>query len=250
MKVTHVVALSGGKDSTAMALLLSEREPREYVFLCTPTGDELPPMREHYRNLEALLGPSSAVRPDGTRGITYVTRDTLFASIERNRALPNFRMRFCTRELKIRPCLDWMRSHAPCVLYVGLRADEPERRGLYSEECEVRFPLREWGLGIDEVRRVLKERGVRVPTRTDCARCPFQRLSEWKALMERYPEVYEDAVQMEARFDATFRSPGRDTKPTALADLRTYFEQQTSLVFEDLDEDYDDYEAACTVCRK
>ena len=36
----HVVALSGGKDSTAMALELAEREPRDYVYVCTPTGNE------------------------------------------------------------------------------------------------------------------------------------------------------------------------------------------------------------------
>lgn len=38
----HVVALSGGKDSTALALRLKEIEPREYQYVCTPTGDELP----------------------------------------------------------------------------------------------------------------------------------------------------------------------------------------------------------------
>lgn len=36
----HVVALSGGKDSTALALRLAETEPRDYTYVCTPTGDE------------------------------------------------------------------------------------------------------------------------------------------------------------------------------------------------------------------
>lgn len=38
MTTLHVVALSGGKDSTAMALRLAEVEPREYTYVCTPTG--------------------------------------------------------------------------------------------------------------------------------------------------------------------------------------------------------------------
>lgn len=29
--IAHIVALSGGKDSTALALALAEREPREYT---------------------------------------------------------------------------------------------------------------------------------------------------------------------------------------------------------------------------
>ena len=37
----HIIALSGGKDSTALALRLAEVEPREYEYVFTPTGDEL-----------------------------------------------------------------------------------------------------------------------------------------------------------------------------------------------------------------
>ncbi len=43
----HIIALSGGKDSTAMALRLAKVEPRDYEYVITPTGDELPEMIEH-----------------------------------------------------------------------------------------------------------------------------------------------------------------------------------------------------------
>ena len=45
----HVVALSGGKDSTALALRLAEIEPREYIYVCTPTGNEPPEMFAHWK---------------------------------------------------------------------------------------------------------------------------------------------------------------------------------------------------------
>ena len=55
--VKTVVALSGGKDSTAMALRLAEIEPNaDYHWVLTPTGNELPPMYEHWRKLKDLLG--------------------------------------------------------------------------------------------------------------------------------------------------------------------------------------------------
>ena len=63
----HVVALSGGKDSTAMALELNAREPRDYSYLITPTGNEPPEMVAHWSRLECLLGKS----------LTVVTRSTL-----------------------------------------------------------------------------------------------------------------------------------------------------------------------------
>jgi tRNA(Ile)-lysidine synthase TilS/MesJ len=43
--MNHIVALSGGKDSVAMALRLVEVEPRDYLYVCTPTGNELHPMK-------------------------------------------------------------------------------------------------------------------------------------------------------------------------------------------------------------
>ena len=53
--MNHIVCLSGGKDSTAMALRLKEVEPRDYIYICTPTGDELPPLFNHLNLLEERL---------------------------------------------------------------------------------------------------------------------------------------------------------------------------------------------------
>ena len=55
-KQRDVVGLSGGKDSTALALWLVENEPREYEFILQSTGNELPPMVEHWERLERMLG--------------------------------------------------------------------------------------------------------------------------------------------------------------------------------------------------
>src|SRR5258708_3747049 len=148
---THVVALSGGNDSTAMALRLVEVEPKAYVYLITPTGDELPEMVEHWARLERLLGTA----------LTRVTDLTLNGLIKHYGALPNWRQRWCTRQLKIVPCLKFLKGCQPAMLYVGLRADEEAREGIYSPEVEQRFPLREWGWGRAQVRRYLRERGGR-----------------------------------------------------------------------------------------
>ena len=235
---THVVALSGGKDSTAMALRLAEVEPRPYVYLITPTGDELPEMVTHWQTLEHLLGTP----------LTRVTEQTLNGLIDHYRALPNWRQRWCTRQIKIVPCLRFLKEHQPALLYVGLRADEEERRGIYSEDVETRFPLREWGWGINEVRAYLRARGVRVPARTDCARCYGQRVGEWRRLLEKHPEIYADAEDQERRVGHTFRSPARDSLPTSLEGLRKHFQANPTLPLFDDDEE-DEYFASCRVCR-
>lgn len=212
--MNHVIALSGGKDSTALALRMAEVEPRDYIYLITPTGDELPEMTEHWEKLEGLLG----------KPMTRITNGTLNSWIDHFGALPNWRQRWCTRVLKIEPCLAYIKSVHPATLYVGLRADEEERKGIYSNDVMSRFPLREWGWGVNEVVAYLKERGVTIPRRTDCARCYGQKLGEWKTLWKKYPAIYAEAEAQEERVGNTFRSPGRDSMPAPLVQLRAEFE--------------------------
>jgi 3'-phosphoadenosine 5'-phosphosulfate sulfotransferase (PAPS reductase)/FAD synthetase len=216
--VTHIVALSGGKDSTAMALRLAEVEPKDYVYVCTPTGDELPEMLAHWERLEMLLHSSILrVRPPADfKGLC-----------RRMNALPGFRMRFCTRYLKIIPYQAWLMDQLPAVSYVGLRADEEGRAGIEWDSelmLSTRYPLREWGWDLSEVQNYLHSRGVEIPPRTDCARCFYQTLYEWYSLWNTHPEIYADAEAQEVEYGHTFRSPQRDTWPTSLCDLREKFE--------------------------
>jgi 3'-phosphoadenosine 5'-phosphosulfate sulfotransferase (PAPS reductase)/FAD synthetase len=215
---THVVALSGGKDSTAMALRLAEIEPRPYVYVCTPTGNEPPAMFAHWRRLGELLGTP----------LTPIVSGSLIGLIEHYTALPNWRQRWCTRRLKIEPFAAWLLAQGPCVSYVGLRADEDDRAGgdyLHVPDVEMRFPLREWGWTLADVVGYLDARGVTIPTRTDCALCFFQRLIEWYELWRGDPAAWAEGERLEALVGHTFRSPGRDTWPAALKDLRTEFER-------------------------
>jgi 3'-phosphoadenosine 5'-phosphosulfate sulfotransferase (PAPS reductase)/FAD synthetase len=210
-----LVALSGGKDSTALALRLAEVEPRDYIYFCSPTGDELPDMVEHWNRLECILG----------KPIRKLSNRTLDFWIKEQGALPNFRMRWCTRILKIEPCRAFMKGLGECVLYVGLRADEPEREGvIYGGQTTERYPMREWGWGLRDVKEYLVQRGVTVPTRTDCARCYGQRIGEWWDLWKNHPAIFADAEGQEVEHRHTFRSAHRDTWPASLADLRVKFE--------------------------
>lgn len=224
-----------------MALELRYREPRAYIYLITPTGNEPPEMRGHWSRLEEVLE---------TR-LTVVCKTTLVQLINSQNCLPNNRMRWCTRKLKIEPCIAWIRAQAePVTLYVGLRADEEERVGLYDSEVTTDFPMRRWGWSIDDVADCLFRHRVSVPWRTDCLVCYAQRLSQWRRFWMSHPDQWKEGEQLEEKTGHTFRNPSRDTWPTSMKGLAAEFEKGRIPRGTDDQMDLFDQEAfgACRVC--
>ncbi len=248
--VAHVFACSGGKDSTAMVLRWKELHPTMPInALCTPTGRELPEMQAHWELLGELLG----------RPLLRVTNGTLDSWIAKWK-LPSSRARWCTRVLKLIPMEVFARHHPQVRMYVGLRADEPGRLGLLSETIDEVHPLRDLDWGLEEVVDFLRARGIRIPRRSDCDCCFFQRLGEWYELWKTRPDRWRHAVADEKRTGHTFRRTGQDTWPAALVDLGAMFEAgripvgvrpallgQVSLPFGANYDDYDEGEH-CRVC--
>ena len=212
----RIVWCSGGADSTALALRLQKLHPDvAWRFICTPTGNELPELLDHWDLMSEILGkPLERIEhPLGLKGL-----------IEAQNMLPSHHSRWCTRMLKILPALRFLAENAPSVAYVGLRADEPEREGLFGSKAPQVYPMREWGWTRADVEQYLDRQGIRVPRRTDCAWCYDQALADWWELWHNYPAIFEQGVEIEERRGHTFRSPNRDTWPVSLKDLRAKFE--------------------------
>lgn len=216
--VTRIVALSGGKDSTAMALGLKEREPDNYEYCYTPTGRELPEMLDHWKNLECLLGKPMILIPG----------PTLLDRIIKYKALPNFRMRWCTPEIKIEPFIKYAESVKPAVCYVGIRADEADDRQGTNwngiEGVNQDLPLVRWGWGVNRVREYLREKGVTIPQRTDCDLCYHQRIGEWWCLWHDHKDRWQEIEALEEWTGHTLRSEQRDSWPASLKGMREQFE--------------------------
>ena len=188
--------------------------PKHLFF--TPTGNELPPVLDHIRKIADMLG-AEIITPPGP---------TLEQLIREFNALPNFRMRWCTRMIKVQPAMAWVHAHPEASLAVGLRADEEARAGIYGlPEGRVRFPLRERGWGLPEVLACCEEAGVEIPERTDCAVCFFQRLGEWWRLWKNWRTHWQWGEAWERQVGHTFRSPSRDTWPASMKGLRERFEK-------------------------
>ena len=121
------VAMSGGIDSTALALLMPDAE---LVF--TDTGDEFPELYAHLDKFEVVTG-------------RHINRIQPFGSLPayelKHNFLPNFRARFCTRIFKIDALNEWLKDWLPAILCVALRADEgpfPRQSRLHKEDFLLR----------------------------------------------------------------------------------------------------------------
>ena len=202
-KVRHILNVSGGKDSSALALLMAGRvkgledykmDGMEYVFC--DTQKELPETYEFLARLEAELG-SKIIHLNSKAGFDHWHK--LFGGY-----LPSPQNRWCTKYLKLKP-FETHVGEDNVVSYVGLRADE-DRVGYISRKSNIttRYPLKEANIDYDGVIRILEDSGLGLPTfmkwgRTNsgCTFCFFQTPYEWAKLYETYPEYFEEAMQYE-----------------------------------------------------
>lgn len=190
----HILGLSGGKDSTALAIYLRDRVPNmEYVFL--DTGKELPETYDYLQRIEAFLG-KPIVRLNAEFNFDHQLE--VFGGY-----LPSANARWCTKNLKLKPFEKFV-GETPAISYIGIRADE-DRVGYISHKPNLiaKFPFREDGLVYEDIMRILNESGVGLPeyyswrTRSGCYFCFFQRKSEWLGLKREHPDLFEKAKAYE-----------------------------------------------------
>jgi 3'-phosphoadenosine 5'-phosphosulfate sulfotransferase (PAPS reductase)/FAD synthetase len=198
----HVLGLSGGRDSAALAVYMRQHHPELQIdYFFTDTGKELPEVYEFLGRLEGFLGkPILRLNPD---------RDFDFWLKQYNTFLPSPQTRWCTRQLKLRPFEQWLRpileSGATVYSYVAIRSDEEYREGYSSthDKLHVRLPFKEAGIDKAGVLELLDGAGLGLPnyyewrTRSGCTFCFFQQKIEWVRLMERHPDKFEEAKTYE-----------------------------------------------------
>jgi hypothetical protein len=193
----HVLSLSGGKDSAALAIYMRDRVPdMEYIF--HDTDKELPETYDYLARLEALLGkPVAKTSPVDTFDHWLAVYGGM---------LPSNHRRWCTRMLKLKPFENYV-GDGPVVNYVGLRADE-NRTGYISTKPNITpvYPFIEDGIVRADVIRILEDSGLGLPpymawgrSRSGCYFCFYQQKIEWVRLKETHPDLFQQAKDYEEK---------------------------------------------------
>lgn len=262
----HILCMSGGKDSTALALYMRDRvKDMEYVFC--DTDKELTETYEYLNRVEAFLG-KKIVRLNARAGFDHWLE--VFGGY-----LPSPNMRWCTKLLKLKPFEEYV-GEDPVISYVGLRADE-DRVGYISTKPNIKavFPFKEDGIDYAGVMKILRDGGIGMPpyltwgrTHSGCYFCFFQRPIEWVRLFETHPDQYEEAQKYEKITD----DPGKTftwiqgmplselRKPENIAKIKARYAESEERkkanrsnkklieVLGGMEED-DDEQRACLICQ-
>ena len=124
-KIRHVLGISGGKDSAALAIYLKQQNKVpdiEYFF--TDTGVELPEIYIFLDKLEIYLGKK--IKRLGSK------KDFFHHLKIKDGMLPSPQQRWCTKEMKLVPFEEFI-GDDECISYIGIRADE-NREGYISNK--------------------------------------------------------------------------------------------------------------------
>jgi 3'-phosphoadenosine 5'-phosphosulfate sulfotransferase (PAPS reductase)/FAD synthetase len=152
-KVRHVLGISGGKDSAALAIYLHKNYPEldlEYYFC--DTDKELEETYSLISKLESYLG-KEVVKLQGVENSHEDSFDHFYKLY--GGFLPSTSARWCTKKLKLEPFERYV-GNDPVVSYVGIRGDE-NREGYISKKSNIQsiFPFRKNIWSKDVVNKIL-----------------------------------------------------------------------------------------------
>lgn len=209
MSSLNIVSLSGGKDSTAMLLMMLERGIPIHKIIYADVGDmaEFKEMYAYIRQVEDYTG----IRVTTVRSEKHTARSIFYGNFTRGkregemRGFPPTIGQGCSyrRDLKVIPLKE--ASGEGNNVFIGIAADESHRSRCleYAQgKNDYHFPLVDWGVTEAECLEYLKKRGLHNSLydyfrRMGCFWCPKQSIASLRSLWRYFPYYWQQLRRME-----------------------------------------------------
>ena len=215
----RIVNLSGGKDSTAMLLMMLENDIAIDYIVFADTGKDFPQMLLHLEKLEAYIAARYPFAPKITRLKAEKTFDYLMFEHEKTKGKrkgqygygwTTMLARWCTAQLKEAVINKFCKGLGDSYIhYIGIAADEPKRLRLDPRK---EYPLAKWNITEEMALQYCYDRGFdwgglyKHFDRVSCWCCPLKNLRELKTLWRYYPDLWTELRQMDERAFNQFRA--------------------------------------------
>jgi 3'-phosphoadenosine 5'-phosphosulfate sulfotransferase (PAPS reductase)/FAD synthetase len=206
----NIVSLSGGKDSTAMLLMMLEKGIPVDRVIYVDTTKEFPEMYEHIEKVQSMIEPLRIERVE-------INFDYWFGEHVKTKGkrkgkkgygFPDFRNRWCTA-LKRQALKKLIPRES--IQFHGIAFDEKERIQ-NNKGRNIRYPLVEWQITEKEALEYCYSKGLdwgglyEKFTRVSCWCCPLSRIGELRVLYNDFPELWKELKKMDKKSFRRFRS--------------------------------------------
>jgi len=211
----NIVSFSGGKNSTAMLLMMLEDGYKIDDIIFADTGMEYPEMYDYINKVEKYLG----------RKITFLKpyksyKEAFYTKFQRGKfndniyGFPTLRGKWCVRYLKLKPLDKYSKTiKGEYTIWVGIAFDEPKRYGRLIKVKYKRSYLYENKITDGDCLVYLKSKNLLNPlyekfTRLGCWICGNQKINDLRILRKDYPDLWREAIELEKDSKTTFNPNG------------------------------------------
>jgi len=146
--------------------------------------------------------------------------DSIVKFCELKKMMPSRVARWCTSDFK-RAVLNAYQE-TPCFVMIGFDWGERHRAKIYTNRGrEFRYPLIEDEIDRNGCIEIIKKHGLKIPPKSGCYICPFQRVGQLRLLRRKHPELFCKLERLENNNNAeraarglkpyySFKKPVRD----------------------------------------
>ncbi|MGE0589600.1 MAG: phosphoadenosine phosphosulfate reductase family protein [Cyclobacteriaceae bacterium] len=168
-ELKHVLGISGGKDSAALAIYMRQKYPQlDILYYFCDTGKELDETYKLIESLKSYLGKDIVELKSDEAAKSGEDPFDFYYKAYRG-YLPSSVARWCTKKMKLEPFEKFVGTD-PVISYVGIRGDE-DREGYISTKKNIQsiFPFRRNIWSEDVINQVLdnKNRSVLADSYSD-----------------------------------------------------------------------------------
>lgn len=212
INASNIVSLSGGKDSTAMLLMMLEKSYRIDEIIFCDTTVEFPEMYEHLDKLEQYI-EMKITRLKQQHDFEYMMFNHVKTKGknkgERGYSWADFQNRWCTKYFKQQPFRKYIKEkykNKAVNIYIGIAADEPKR---IKDDI---YPLADWGITEQKALEYCYSKGFDWEglyekfDRVSCWCCPLKNLNELRNIRKYFPNLWKKLREMDAQTYRKFRS--------------------------------------------
>jgi len=242
----NIVSFSGGKDSTAMLLMMLEKGIQVDRVIFVDTTKEFPQMYEHIAKVQEMIKPIKieTVKIDFDYWFAEHIRTKGRWKGQKGYGWPDIHNRWCTglkREAYNHVVFGV--THNPykrkenvgnnskkdIVEFIGIAYDEKHRtqhNKQHFKNRNVKYPLVEYGITEKQALEYCYKNGLdwgglyEKLSRISCYCCPLQRINELRVLYNEFPELWAEMIEMGKKSHRKFRPD------YSLKELTKRFEQE------------------------